>query len=317
MNSPHVAKLASGDSFSRPALHFGSAREAFRAFLQAAFGESDGVVLLPAYIGWSAREGSGVFDPVRELGLPFDFYRVDRHLRVDLQDLRRRLERRPVAVLVLIHYFGTPDPGYADAVALGREFGTLVVEDEAHALLTDVVAGACGRLGDACILSLHKLLPVAAGGMLVFNSRSLADRMSPAIGDDGRAGPALHDFDLFRIARVRRRNAALLESLLAPLGPAVRPLWALDPVSVPQTYPVVLDDAPRDVLYDRLNDAGFGVVSLYHTLIDPVDAAEHPEAHWLSRRILNLPVHQDAAAPELMALVACLHQELRARHPAP
>ena len=52
---------------------FPSPRTAFKAFLaRAGFSASDRV-LLPAYVGWSPREGSRVFDPVRELQLPYAF----------------------------------------------------------------------------------------------------------------------------------------------------------------------------------------------------------------------------------------------------
>ena len=48
-------------------------------------------VLLPAYVGWSAKEGSGVFDPVDELGVPYAFYRLDDRLRIDLYGLEQCL----------------------------------------------------------------------------------------------------------------------------------------------------------------------------------------------------------------------------------
>jgi len=42
--------------------------------------------------------------------------------------------------------------GYAEAVKLAREFGVLVLEDEAHAMLSGPVGGIWGRLGDALYL---------------------------------------------------------------------------------------------------------------------------------------------------------------------
>ena len=33
-----------------------------------------GTILLPSYIGWSANEGSGIFDSVHNSGLNYEFY---------------------------------------------------------------------------------------------------------------------------------------------------------------------------------------------------------------------------------------------------
>ena len=60
-------------AYRRTMVAFPSARTAFKAFLARAGFSAGDRVLLPAYVGWSPREGSGVFDPVRELQLPCAF----------------------------------------------------------------------------------------------------------------------------------------------------------------------------------------------------------------------------------------------------
>ncbi len=113
------------------------------------------------------------------------------------------------------------------------------------------------------------------------------------------------------IAARRRENARRLTQLLRPLAGEVDPLWG-DPQEgeVPQTYPVLVRNASRDRLYDSMNDAGYGVVSLYHTMIEQIASDTFPQSHWLSLRILNLPVHQDIEAEELEDMVACLGERL-------
>lgn len=306
-----IEKQAGGAAaFRRPALPFANARSAFRALLEAAGFEPGDRVLLPAYIGWSPREGSGVFDPVAELGLDPCFYRVDERLDLDLGDFERQLRDNRVRVAVLIHYFGRVDPRCAEAARLARRHGALVLEDEAHALLTDLVAGGGGRMGDACIFSLHKMLPVESGGMLVLNpgAAELADRI-PA-GADAAAEP--WEFDLFELARLRRRNAALLAELLRPLRGEVDPLWEEVPAdAVLQTFPVLVRSVSRDRLYFAMNEAGFGVVSLYHTLIDRLPRDDFPASHFLARHVMNLPVHQDAEPEQLAAMVDRLAELVR------
>lgn len=290
-------------SFVRRTEPFPTARLAFKALLSRMGVPGKGSVLLPAYVGWSPREGSGVFDPIRELGAAYRFYRVTRELRIDLDDLAGALGGEPPRVLLLIHYFGYPDPFAGEAAILARDAGVLVVEDEAHALFSDLVGGVCGRAGAASFFSLHKMLPLDTGGLLVVNdlqwhqpSRDAPPLQAPA--------ERLLDFDLAGIARVRKENTAFLARKLEPLAAALTPLRPEVPLGViPQTFPVLLRQAPRDDVYARMNAAGFGVVSLYHTLIPELREAAFPDSHWISRRVLNLPVHQDAMPETLEAMV--------------
>jgi dTDP-4-amino-4,6-dideoxygalactose transaminase len=298
-----IAKTACiSDLYSRPYRLFNSARSALKAFLAALNFKSGEIILLPAYIGWSPREGSGVFDPVAELALSYEFYRLDGRLRLDLDHLEHCFQRKKVRVLFLIHYFGYVDPNYHDAVALARKHGALVVEDEAHALFTDWFGGACGRLGDAGIFSLHKMLPVQCGGMLVVPAKN-EHLLTGIYGQSIDIRPPW-SFDWHEIAIHRRRNAEQLANLLAPLADELDPLWGNPkPNEVPQTFPVLVKCASRDDLYTRLNAVGFGAVSLYHTLITQIQKEDFPDSHKVARNIINLPVHQDIHAADLIAMV--------------
>jgi len=290
-------------AMQRPLIPFPSARRAFRAFLRKAMSAGEGHVLLPAHIGWSPREGSGVFDPVEELELPSAFYGLDARLRIDVEHFEEQLRRFSPRVVVLIHYFGYVDPAYLQVVDLAREHGALVLEDEAHAMLSDLIGGACGRLGDASLFSLHKMLPVDDGGALVVNQRGreLCD------GIEAEASiPALNDFDLYTLAMRRRKNAQRLEQLLTPMVDRIEVLRPLGPEEVPQTLPVLVHGTSRDQLYEEMNAAGFGVVSLYHTLVKAVRPDEFPRVHELSSRIMNLPVHEEANEAELERMVEAL-----------
>lgn len=300
------------EAYLRPAEPFPRAREAFGALLSRVGVPERGGVLLPAYIGWSPKDGSGVFDPVCALGSRFAFYRVTRSLHIDMEDLARALLRFSPRVLLLIHYFGYPDPSFREAAGLGREAGAIVVEDEAHALLSDLVGGACGREGDAVFFSLHKMLPLDSGGLLALKGDTWRG-MPGGPTSSAVYAEALAQYDLVAIARKRMENARSLAVLLSPL--AGRLLHILRPQFpagvVPQTFPVVLQKAPRNEIYERMNGAGFGVVSLYHTMVDAIPPDKFPDSHWLSRRILNLPIHQDVSTEDLKEMVDCLGQLLR------
>jgi len=60
-----------------------------------------------------------------------------------------------------------------------------------------------------------------------------------------------------------------------------------------------------------MNDAGYGVVTLYHTMIAEISRDEFPGSHALSRRILNLPVHQDTDRDALGRMVDTLVATIR------
>jgi dTDP-4-amino-4,6-dideoxygalactose transaminase len=301
----------SGDRsrFLRPCRSFPNARSAFQALLQSLQFQHGEQVLLPAYIGWSSREGSGVFDPVANLKLDFSLYRLNARLQIDLDDLTSKLKAGRVKLVVIIHYFGYVDPNYAAAVEIARRYGAWVLEDEAHALLTDRVGGIAGRLGDACIYSLHKMLPLAGGGMLVTTESHQG--LMHALVNEPHDEPRIDKYDLFAIAQQRRRNAIHLTRLLSHLKDHVIPLWGeLQPGEVPQTFPVLILRANRDELYTRLNALGFGVVSLYHTMIQEIRKDDYPESHAISRTIMNLPVHQDVEPGHLDELVSELEKAL-------
>lgn len=295
--------------FRRRSFPFDSARSALENYMQFVGMSQDDEVLLPAYIGWSSREGSGVFDPITQLGVRYSFYRISSQLQIDIEDAKVKLQARRPKLLLVIHYFGFPDPGVQELCDFAHANGSLVLEDEAHAMLSDRVGGICGRAGDASIYSLHKLLPFTYGGRLVLNTCALRGNRE-TLQEIDRA-LSYDDYDLFSIAQRRRDNAAHLLTLLESANLPVQPLYADLPTGVvPQSLPILIKAGSRDELYCRMNSAGYGVVSLYHTLVNQIRPDEFPESHHLARHIMNLPVHQDIDPGELPRLVECMEKFL-------
>ena len=179
----------------------------------------------PMLVG-ACAEGSGVFDPVQEIGVRFRFYAMTDRLAIDIDDLHAKLAVGHPRSLVLLHYFGFPDSNVAEVAAMARECGVLILEDEAHALYSDWIGGVCGRSGDATILSLHKMLPFQTGGLLVLNSSlgvatATLLKQSP-LQQTLEQHPM--DYDLREIAASRRANASRLLELLAGLRGKADPL---------------------------------------------------------------------------------------------
>jgi len=299
-----IDKLAKDTSkYRRTMLFYQNARTAFKYYLKSLQFEIGEAVLLPAFIGWSAREGSGVFDPIAELALSHTFYAVDENLNIDLASLEKAFSERIIKLFVIIHYFGYVDPRYREAVAIARRYGAKILEDEAHALYTDFVGGGAGRLGDAAIFSLHKMLPVEYGGLLCLNGSTSGEGFPP----EDESINFLTSFDLYAIAQKRLENVVALQNLLKKYSDELVPLRPkLNTGEVPQTFPVFIRTVSRDKLYELLNTAGYGVVTLYHTLIDNISKQDFPLSHKLAKHILNLPIHQDNDPDKITSMVECL-----------
>ncbi len=307
-----VTKLAAdSEKFARPLFPYANARTAFKAFLSSLKFSSEDEIWLPAYIGWSSREGSGVFDPVQEVGVRVRFYRMTDMLEIDIDYLFEMFSASQPRLLVLIHYFGFPDKNLDRVVQWANERQIIILEDEAHALYSDWIGQVCGRHGEAAIMSLHKMLPIKTGGLLLLNNRVEEDTKAFLIelSSDLPIEHNILSYDLSSIAMVRRRNSEKLLQLLEPLQDRVLPLHTYLPEGViPQTIPVRIYGCSRDELYSTLNSLGYGVVSLYHTLISPISKSQFPASYALSKNILNLPIHQDISFEQLEALTQQLYR---------
>ena len=116
-------------------------------------------VLVPAY------HCGSLVEPAAWTGASIEFYRVRSDLTVDVDDVERRIDDR-TRCLVLVHYFGFPQP-VRDLVALCRARGVAIVEDCAHAFFGSVAGSTVGAAGAVAIASTKKFFPVDAGGLLV------------------------------------------------------------------------------------------------------------------------------------------------------
>lgn len=299
--------------------YYSSARAAMYDFLRCA--ALDGgchrarrmPVLLPAYIGVSPKEGSGVFDLVVELekeGLVRPvFYRVTEDLRIDIFDALDQVDElggNPF-VFLKINYFGFSDMHERPLYDAVRKKDGLLLEDNAHGFFS--FQNSKEHFCDASFFSLHKQFPFAEGGMLQLCNDKLANwafagRTKPKEDEN----PFLYDFT--SIANICRRNFDILENLCSKRLDLWIPIRTLRGAggAVPHSYPLVLRFADRFAVYKEMNSYGYGVTSLYHTMIDPIRENQRFEASQkLSSRILNLPVHQDVDCdlyPDLVAQLA-------------
>ena len=96
-----ISKEATGERNADYSVYFTkSCRDAIRQVLMMS-GDSNRI-LIPAYIGLSLEEGSGILDPIKESGTSFAFYAVDFNLDPILESLESRIKSfSPTHVLVV------------------------------------------------------------------------------------------------------------------------------------------------------------------------------------------------------------------------
>jgi dTDP-4-amino-4,6-dideoxygalactose transaminase len=262
---------------------YASAREGFQTILRKPELRQK-TILLPAYIGYSSREGSGVYDPVVQTKTKHVFYRFNNRLQIDHTELKQLIKDNPGQMLLLIDYFGFKDKNLESIKACAQKYRLTIIEDFAHAVLTFFQNPVIDF--DYGLFSIHKMFPVETGGAVLTRARLSETPSDPR---------AFFDYDFQAISQKRIMNYQFLLKKFLALSPkyGIEIMYKTFQGSVPQTFPVLMKDRfMRDHFYFALNKAGYGVVSLYHTLIQPIDPRFKVE-HNISSRILNFPVHQD------------------------
>ena len=303
--------------YTAPRCYTASARAAMIHILAAKKKLDPRGILLPAYIGLSNIEGSGVFDPIRATGMDHDFYRVDQRLRPDLAALETQLESGHYQLLFLIHYFGVPQVDTEAFVDLCHRYGVQVIEDCAHTLLGGLGGRRLGTYGDYAIFSVHKSIASHDGGFFLDNRADLsAFPLDPAHRISAGTLATLANTDVRSASEQRLRNYHQVASWVRDL-PGVELMFDEIPeYAVPLNCPIIVSNGKREALYFALIEADILPTALYHTLIPAIGPTLFPDSAFVSNNILNLPTHPDIGddhcARYEAALKAAIHEVMSA-----
>lgn len=209
-------------------------------------------------------------EPLLRLGLRVRCYRVGSDLCADLNDVERRIREGARAVMIT-HYFGFPQP-VSELRALCDQYGCYLIEDCAHALLSNNSEGTLGRTGDATVYSMRKTLPLPNGGAVVFNNRAL-------FCDEALSAPPLEStltkaLELASKASVDALHARpSLEATVASL--CTVPLFGLTSAAAalaPRSGSRFYDPDDQDFAYDdRIMNWGMSKISRY--ILDRLELA--------------------------------------------
>lgn len=138
---------------------FANARTGFYHILSFLNFHGTDKILLPSYIGWSSKEGSGVFDPILKSKSRYEFYRMNDNLTIAAEDLINRIDENVKACL-LINYFGFADPGYAKICQHLRKKKVIIIEDHAHSLFSYFIGRTCGIYADYSFFQSIRCFPI-------------------------------------------------------------------------------------------------------------------------------------------------------------
>ena len=74
-----------------------------------------------------------------------------------------------------------------------------------------------------------------------------------------------------------------------------------------QSFPILLPDiVDRDSVFQEMRNLDIQVVSLYYSLSNKVDKVNFPEAYYLSKKILNLPINEDLEKNQIIHICISL-----------
>ena len=259
-------------------------------------------IFIPGYIGWSPKEGSGIFDPINSISnLTRHYYLMTKNLYIDIDYLQKNIQEH--SILLVVNYFGFRDPYLEEIIKFAHEKGCVVIEDNAHGFYTYHLTRKLES--DFSFFSLHKMFPFEKGGSFILNNNKY--RNLPFTGVTSPLNNP-YQYDIYSIAQKRKENFKLLYSLLEEHSEFLRPLKSTKDIlnNVPQTFPIVLLQGDRNLVYEKMNSMGYGVVSLYHTLIDELQNEKYAEAVFLSKNIMNLSLHQDVNSLEYSKMISTL-----------
>lgn len=266
-------------------------------------------VFVPGYVGWSPKEGSGIFDPINKIeNISVEYYKMDIDLNIDINNLYEKiynLDNSNFAILI-VNYFGFIDPNIKEISSKIKEKSGWIIEDNAHGFFTNMYSNH--SYADASFFSLHKMFPFKKGGSL----KVINNRLKEFMFEGKKLNQIVENpwlYDVSKISFVRRSNYEKIDKLVK----SGKYSFCFEPLKdklgegiIPQTYPIKILTGNRDKIYELMNQSGYGVVSLYHTLIEPLRNLEHSDAFRLSKQILNLPVHQDVNSNEYDNMVELL-----------
>ena len=278
-----------------------SCRDAIKQILM--MGDGSKRILIPAYVGLSKEEGSGILDPIKEAFTEFAFYKVDSQLDPELESLESMLKDfRPTHVLV-VNYFGFLLSNRKEVFELLANHQVITVEDFAHLIEPLRKHSDTPMLAHYEVFSLHKTIGSKIGGGAIL-CETAKESITETINSSALKLFAKSDLNL--ISYLRWRNYNYLNSRINWNHDKIfKPFFSDGRTPIlPLNLPIRLANLElRHEFYEYLTKEGIFPTALYHRLVPELQEANFPVSLKISQTILNLPTHQDVNLEELDILL--------------
>ncbi|MBC3757748.1 DegT/DnrJ/EryC1/StrS family aminotransferase [Hyunsoonleella sp. SJ7] len=297
------------ESLKKNVVATASARAGWKLILETL--PKDAEILLPSYIGVTDREGSGIYDPVTDLGVRHDFYPLNQDLSISIPEIKSKIREKNYSLILVVHYFGFKVRNIKNIKKLCEDSNIILVEDCAHLYNYNMLwASDAGSFGDYAFYSLHKNFPIKSGGLLVQNNKNHNKIISSSKDKNSVYFETLMKYQVEAIAQKRIENFKFLEAQISNVS-GVKPFKKLQKGDIPHNYPIIVDNHLREKLYFSLIDKGIMLIALYYRLIEPLKISKFESMQFLANNILNLPVHQDIDQNEIVILVNMIKKSLK------
>ena len=284
--------------YTKKLYFFDRGRTAFFYAMRLLDLDKSGIILLPSYIGMNDKEGSGVFDPINKLQADYDFYKLNKDLSINMVHFEKKLKQKNVKAVLIIHYFGFCQNKVDKVVKLCKKYKKYVIEDCAHTLNSYYNGIKLGDFGDLSFFSINKILPTKKGGILKINNCELVCECIKE-NIDLQTLLLYYKFDLEKASQVRRKNYLYLDKKIRKIKGIKQFNHKLLKKITPLNYPLIIINKDRTKLYFELKNKQIEVVSLYHTLIPAIKEDQYPFSYDISRKILNIPIHEEISFKDI------------------
>lgn len=278
-----------------------AARVGFKHLLKNLYFKDKEKILLPAYIGITDREGSGVFDPISELKINYDFYGLEKNLKINKEDLETKILSGQFKAVLIIHYFGFLHCDIEWVSKICKNNNVLLIEDCAHAFSSTYKNIPLGDFGDFSFFSIHKFFATEDGGILKVNDKNfhfpIIDDISQRIKLETLE--QLSKSKINEISNIRISNYNYYIQKLKDFEKIELLYPELPQGIVPVNLPIIVKSNKREKLYFKLMEEKIPTIALYYRLIDFIDKEKYPASYYLSNNILNLPTHQDITKDDI------------------
>ena len=108
---------------------------------------------------------------LHEIGIKIEFYNINRALKIELNDIKNKMQNSFPIVLV-VNYFGFPSE-WKELLSLKKKNKCIFIEDNAHTLYSKLDDKELGSYGDLSFNSLRKILPLLSGSQLSSNTENI------------------------------------------------------------------------------------------------------------------------------------------------